>query len=301
MKRILNILLLSLVCFSFPALAQQGSANGWKITAALAAFIDSSNTFTLVMDDSSQLFKEYGEPRKVSGSIRNSYEVQVDWSKVFPAFAVPDTIAFDVKFVTGEGLEDGKVKAAVAIQDWKGSYVFLGGYVNHVDINSSKWVTLKWPMDWVKEVSNIDSISRIYMVLQSIRPGYVPYMGVSVLAKNLRYININQAETVLLDWYEGLITGIEDEQIPQGFALEQNYPNPFNPSTTIRFTVPERGQVNLKVFNSLGQEIQTLVSGEREQGSYEVSFDASGLPSGLYFYRLQTGANVEVKKMVLLK
>jgi len=88
---------------------------------------------------------------------------------------------------------------------------------------------------------------------------------------------------------------------PLTFNVAQNYPNPFNPSTTINFTLPIRSRVTLVVYNALGQKEAELVNGEKEAGSYNVTFDASGLPSGTYFYRLQTGSFSSVNKLELLK
>jgi hypothetical protein len=88
---------------------------------------------------------------------------------------------------------------------------------------------------------------------------------------------------------------------PTTFALSQNYPNPFNPTTTIRYDVPVRSHVTLAAFDILGRRVETLVDGEKQPGHYEVSFDASRLPSGVYFYRLQVGTFNETKKMELLK
>jgi hypothetical protein len=89
--------------------------------------------------------------------------------------------------------------------------------------------------------------------------------------------------------------------IPSTFALHQNYPNPFNPSTTISYDLPVRARVKLVIYNLLGQEVATLVNGEQEPGRYNVKFDARGLPSGIYFYRLEAGKFVDVKKMILVK
>ncbi len=104
------------------------------------------------------------------------------------------------------------------------------------------------------------------------------------------------------DEFDGTIVSVEAEvNGPLSFELEQNYPNPFNPSTKINFRITKRSNVSLKVFNLLGSEIAKLVKGEIEAGEYEISFDASVLPSGVYFYKLQTGDFVETKKMMLLK
>jgi predicted GH43/DUF377 family glycosyl hydrolase len=89
--------------------------------------------------------------------------------------------------------------------------------------------------------------------------------------------------------------------LPEAFRLAQNYPNPFNPTTTIRYGLPHKSQVLLTVYNTLGQEVATLVHGQEEAGSYEVKFDGFGLASGVYFCRLQTGSFMDTKKLVILR
>jgi hypothetical protein len=93
----------------------------------------------------------------------------------------------------------------------------------------------------------------------------------------------------------------DNKTLPDDYQLDQNYPNPFNPSTTIRYAVPVNGMVRLTVFNQLGQEIETLVQSVKSAGSYTISWDATDVPTGLYFYRLQAGETVLVKKMMLVK
>lgn len=99
------------------------------------------------------------------------------------------------------------------------------------------------------------------------------------------------------------LTGVKriDDITPTAYNLEQNYPNPFNPSTTIRYNLPQAGFVNLRVYNALGQEVAALVSQEQIAGVYEVSFDASMLSSGIYFYKLDSGKFSITKKMMLVK
>jgi hypothetical protein len=91
------------------------------------------------------------------------------------------------------------------------------------------------------------------------------------------------------------------ETLPSRAILEQNYPNPFNPSTTINFELPKTSHVTLTVFDVLGRQVSVLVNERKEAGVHEVNFDASGLASGVYFYRLQAGDFVQSKKFLLLK
>ena len=88
---------------------------------------------------------------------------------------------------------------------------------------------------------------------------------------------------------------------PLTFTLGQNYPNPFNPSTIIKYGIPEAGNVKLTVYNPIGEEVAVLVNGYVEAGHYEVTFNASNLPSGMYLYKLESPNSVKIKKMLLLK
>ena len=102
--------------------------------------------------------------------------------------------------------------------------------------------------------------------------------------------------------YCGAILDVNDnQQLPQNFSLSNNYPNPFNPSTKIEYNISEIGLVLLKVYDLLGREVVTLVNEEKPAGSYNITFDANKLPSGVYYYRLASENFIETKKMVLIK
>ena len=88
---------------------------------------------------------------------------------------------------------------------------------------------------------------------------------------------------------------------PTQYMLNQNYPNPFNPSTTIKYSLPNNGNITLKVYNLIGQEVATLINSYQTSGEYAVTFNASNLSSGVYFYRLESGSFNVVKKMLLMK
>ena len=104
--------------------------------------------------------------------------------------------------------------------------------------------------------------------------------------------------------FDNIITSEGEEILNKkdySFVLSQNYPNPFNPTTKIEYNIPEFSRVKLIVFNLIGEEVQTLVDGEKASGFYEVEFNAANLPSGIYFYRLVAANYVETRKMVLMK
>ena len=98
-----------------------------------------------------------------------------------------------------------------------------------------------------------------------------------------------------------LVTDIEDQiELPVSYSLSQNYPNPFNP-INISFSIPQRVNVELVIYNTLGEKVSTLINEVKDAGSYRIAFNGSNLPSGLYFYRFSTGEFNQTKKLILLK
>lgn len=97
-------------------------------------------------------------------------------------------------------------------------------------------------------------------------------------------------------------TDVESESTrPVGFTLHQNFPNPFNPTTTIQILNPKSQMLNLRVFDMLGREVAVLVNERKPAGTHTVTFDASGLSSGIFFYTLKAGASFQTKKMIMLE
>jgi hypothetical protein len=146
-------------------------------------------------------------------------------------------------------------------------------------------------LTWVKESMDLSS-----------------YIGQQI---KLRFLLKSDGYIQADGWYVDDINIIAYEFVPVGtdpvaevikdYSLEQNYPNPFNPATEIEFTLAEQGQAALKIFDILGNEVSTLVNEVRAAGKHKVTFDASGLPSGVYFYTLQTNGYINTKKMILLR
>jgi 2',3'-cyclic-nucleotide 2'-phosphodiesterase (5'-nucleotidase family) len=115
---------------------------------------------------------------------------------------------------------------------------------------------------------------------------------------------IIEKQTISPEYRVNIIAGIQrvsKNDIPEQFKLEQNYPNPFNPITNLIIQISESEFVSLKVYDILGNEIETLINEEIPAGTHKVEFDGTGLPSGTYFYRLESGNFSETRKMVLLK
>ena len=117
----------------------------------------------------------------------------------------------------------------------------------------------------------------------------------------LKTVGRYETDTTFLAKQNNLAKLNEQPIIPTENKLYQNYPNPFNPSTIIKYSLKDDGKVSLKIFNSLGEEVRTLVNEIKPAGNYEVEFNASNLPSGVYIYSIQSGDFVSSKKMILLK
>ncbi|HRE40243.1 MAG TPA: T9SS type A sorting domain-containing protein [Ignavibacteria bacterium] len=116
-----------------------------------------------------------------------------------------------------------------------------------------------------------------------------------IVRSNFQYVDKYNPQTLTN------ITPITTNSVADAYSLKNNYPNPFNPQTTIEFTIPENGFVKLKVYDVLGKEVSSLVNANLVKGNYKIDFDGSGLNSGIYFYRLESGSFVQTKRMTLIK
>lgn len=178
-------------------------------------------------------------------------------------------------------------------------------YQNYIDTMQVGYAPLQEPVLWTKfeTIRSLDSnnVWTLYkydlssLAGQSIAIGFRYYMDVSIdglwcniddlFIGNRSEIGINQIGT----------------NVPDKFALKQNYPNPFNPVTNIEFDLPKKEFVNLKIYNSIGEEIAVLVNEVKGAGTYKVDWDAKNLPSGAYYYRITAGDFVQTNKMMLVK
>ncbi|MDX2130111.1 MAG: T9SS type A sorting domain-containing protein [Chloroherpetonaceae bacterium] len=154
-------------------------------------------------------------------------------------------------------------------------------------------------IEMLKEVANperlliiaYDSTEKIWTPVNTIRSkGYLTAVGMRT-----------PGLFAVADDSEPALTTSRNQRKVDQFLLDQNYPNPFNPSTTIRYQLASTENVSLKVYDVLGREVATLVNNRQSPGRYEVAFNASNISSGVYFYRLSTGSQSSVKKMLLVK
>jgi hypothetical protein len=126
--------------------------------------------------------------------------------------------------------------------------------------------------------------------------------GIVSLSSSTSYSAFWRATNHLLDNYRiTSVPGRHTSRLPGRHQLQQNYPNPFNPSTTMEFALPHAGYVTLKVFNVLGEEVANLIKGDHAAGTFKATWDASNMPSGVYFYRLNAGEYVQTRKAILMK
>lgn len=161
-------------------------------------------------------------------------------------------------------------------------------------------------MDWVNFVNNAN-IEPDHSIFQSwVFPVYTTGFGPNEIPINLPEDDPTvYSHTRLINEALGILESVVTEpssDSPVNGILHQNHPNPFNPTTVITYEVPKLSEVSLKVYDTLGREIRTMVSGFREPGTYSVVFEARDLPSGVYFYELQVGEGLAAtKKMLIVK
>jgi hypothetical protein len=164
--------------------------------------------------------------------------------------------------------------------------------------------------EWLLTIESSESDLQLSWLLSNIPENYE--VGLSTDSGNQFYdlrvvsaINIS-ADTEIIVRVGSQVLGIDDETIPDKFALHQNYPNPFNPVTTLRYDLPENSLVNIIIYDLLGREVRTLINTTQDAGFKSVLWDATndyGKPvsAGVYLYQIQAGEFVQTKKMVLLK
>jgi hypothetical protein len=171
---------------------------------------------------------------------------------------------------------------------WVTSIQAIGPNIFASSYGDGIWLSIDYGSSWT-QINDGFSSSAYYVLSTGINDKYI-------------YAGTNASGVWRRDLSE-LVTDVNHSTnlTPSAFYLGQNYPNPFNPSTTISFSIPNESFVSLKVFNSLGEEVAELVRETKPAGNYSVSFDASELTSGIYFYKITAGSFSQTRKMILVK
>jgi YVTN family beta-propeller protein len=145
-----------------------------------------------------------------------------------------------------------------------------------------------------------------FSIIDTVAANSIEYIDLTVLGLTEYHYRLNCFNDFTVSDYSNetgitTITSVADNNQPLVYSLLQNYPNPFNPTTKLGFGIMERGNVRLSILNILGKEIRVLLNEDKEAGYHSIEFNASNLPSGVYFYQLKAGSFVETKKMILLR
>ena len=232
--------------------------------------------------------KAYSGENCAATVLNDNYEEWVDSRLVSPKFEVPSI----------------DKNPSLRFWHWFSFSADDKGFVE-IKINDDDWQQIS--TDYVNTSSNV--WTNTYFDLSSYA-GSAAQIAFRFISKAKTYYSGTYTH-VSSGWYidnveiNGLSTDLSDWKFidrPLEFTLYQNFPNPFNPTTTIKYALPKASKVKLGVFNLLGQKVATLVNGFKHAGYYQVTFDGSHLPNGVYYYRLQTGGKfVQTRKLVLLK
>ena len=171
---------------------------------------------------------------------------------------------------------------------WFSVYLSQSGKAWAVGHNGSIAYSTDWGYTWTAQESGVTCVLwEVFFINDN--EGWIVGGGVG------------QPGVILHTTTGGVVTGVKEDNIIRKFELYQNYPNPFNPTTNIRYQIPERSFVTLKIFDVLGNEITTLVNEEKEAGRYESILNAEGLGSGVYYYQIISGSYIETRKMIFIK
>ncbi|MEK7069352.1 MAG: T9SS type A sorting domain-containing protein [Patescibacteria group bacterium] len=296
MKTFKKILFFVIVLCIFPPVnfsQQESNIIDTSWTLNLPGFgITNSDTKTYKNPNGSRVFINSGTPDTLFGA---SF-LGVFWYRIFsPNLKVPYAISAEFKLESGINLDS--VETFLTLEDSLRHGHFYGE--KNQPLLNSEWQTLTWDVKKYENNPQYNLVSVKVLQFSFQNRSRAPYVKSVICVRNIKKINIDNSFSII---DLGVITDVpHGNLIPTEFKLEQNYPNPFNPTTTIKFSIPESGNYTLRVYNTLGQEVATLVNEYKIVGNYEINFNAGDLPSGVYMYKLQAGSFVQTKKMILIK
>ncbi|MGE5350707.1 MAG: phosphodiester glycosidase family protein [Acidobacteriota bacterium] len=269
-----------------PIIAQMDSLTGWTLTGS---YMDmTASKLELSKDIKSEGISSFRVD--YSYAYNTTYTNLVYLNCNIPFYGLPDTVFIDAKsdtslssaflVVANDLNKKFKIPAATDISGSDKFRTIAFAFKDNVPLNT---VALTYP------------VKLLGMVIQ---PQYNDTRRVA----GQKYSGTFYLDNMRLH-YPAAVTAVEENgrKMPEGYSLRQNYPNPFNPSTVIEFSIMQEGNTSLKVYDLLGREVAMLVNGRLNPGVHRAIWDASGVTSGIYFYRLQSGNFIETKKMLLVR
>ncbi len=288
-------------------------ASNWDFSSIVSNFTTSA---TVVAPDTTFFFSEFPSATvaEKAGGVYSYFQLATDLVMLGSGFTVP----FDARLKLNPGETVYKLPMTMGTS-WTSSYVettkvaSLGStttraYTRDNVVDAFGNMTLPGGAIFAALRLRVDTKS-------GSGPSYFRTITYQYIAKNGAGVFVFPADTsqastgvisVSNSSWNGPIVGTSVEEspgtgLPLEFGLAQNYPNPFNPSTTIPFSVDRTSLVSLKIYDVLGREVATVVSEQLSPGRYSARWDASGLPSGVYMYRLQAGSSTAVKSLLLVR
>lgn len=257
----------------------QSGVEQWKKVINLSGQND--NMYNIACDAAGNI---YGGCKK-GHSVENDFAIMkfspagvIEWTKVFDGGgndAVSDLTVDDNGFLYVSGMT-----------------VVPGQDANSIVLKYNSSGDILWQQQYNNSTTNLGDQGR----------GIILDNSGNVIITGLTNNTGTAVDALIIKYTQSGVTGVQNvNAIPEKFELKQNYPNPFNPQTNISFALPKTGNVKLTVFDITGKVVAELVNGIRSEGSHTVNFNADGLSSGTYFYKLETQGFSDVKKMILIK
>lgn len=234
--------------------------------------------------------------------IMYSSNMGVNWTaQTVPLFGI-NTICFSssTKGMAGDCTSSNLIRTTNAGNNWLSvAGPPSGSNIAGICTMNSKWWVSPGSTSGAKTVYVSTNDGASWLLDYTAPDGINRHMTKSRSGTTIWVVRVNGG----ISRYGAPIIGINSntKELPSSFSLKQNYPNPFNPITKIDYDIPKHSFVNLKIFTVLGKEIRKLFGEYKSPGTYSVNFDASDLPGGIYFYRLETEGFVEIKKMIFIK
>ena len=292
-------------------------------------------SFTTISGSSSLLFPENGSevnslrPKIIWSQTSNAvkYRFELSSSKNF-AFSIIDSSVTDTSFTPLEKLHNNRKKywrVKVILENGESAWSEIWSFTPFVEEpqsssllfpeNGSEVNTLRPEIIWSRtpradtyRFELTDTQTFAYSIIDSSVTD-TTFLPSAKLENGTKYYWRVKASgdggesewSETFTFYIPFSVSIEHEGVPDKFSLSQNYPNPFNPSTQVNYALPQASYVKLKVINTLGQQVATLVDERKSAGNYSITFNASGLSSGFYFYSIEAGDFRQTKKMLLIK